>query len=165
MWSSRVFCMGAAVVAFGLAGCSGGDLTLPGGNQPSEPQPASIIVLSGDGQEGEPGALLGEPLTVRVVDDSSHPVPGTPVKFSFLSDVSGAALDPTTPVLTDPEGLATATLRLGDVPGEQVVVAEVVDTQVQALRARFTLTAVDPGKGGGGKGRGDGGDHDHGDED
>jgi hypothetical protein len=78
------------------------------------------------------------------------------VKFSFLSDVSGAALDPTTPVLTDPDGLATATLRLGDVPGEQVVVAEVVDTQPQALQTRFTATAVDPEKGGGGKGGGHG---------
>jgi hypothetical protein len=153
-----MFCMGAAVASLGLAGCSGGDLTLPGGDQPAEPRPASIIVLSGNGQRGEPGAVLGEPLTVRVVDDSARPVPGTPVRFSFLGDVSGAALDPTTPVLTDPEGLATATLRLGDVPGEQVVVADVVDTQLQALRARFTVTAVDPGKGGGGKGGGHGGD-------
>jgi hypothetical protein len=164
MWSSSLFCMGAAVASLGLAGCSGGDLTLPGGDQPAEPRPASIVVLSGDGQQGAPGALLGEPLTVRVADDSSRPVPDTPVKFSFLGDVSGAALDPITPVLTDVAGLATATLRLGEVPGEQVVVAEVVDTQPQALRARFTVTAVDPGKGGGGKGRDQGGDG-HGDED
>ncbi|MGH7512030.1 MAG: hypothetical protein ACREOQ_03795 [Gemmatimonadales bacterium] len=157
MWSSSLFCMGAAVASLGLAGCSGGDLTLPGGDQPAEPRPASIIVLSGDGQLGAPGALLGEPLTVRVADDSSRPVPDTPVKFSFLGNVSGAALDPTTPVLTDVAGLATATLRLGEVPGEQIVVAEVVDTQPQILRARFTVTAVDPGKGGGGKGRDHGG--------
>ena len=149
MWSPPVFCMGAAVVCVGLAGCSGGDLTLPGGDQPGQPQPASITVFSGDGQQGKPGDLLGEPLTVRVVDDSARPVPDTPVQFSFLGDVSGAALDPATPVLTDPEGLATATLRLGDVPGEQVVVAEVVDTQPQALQTRFTATAVDPEKGGG----------------
>jgi hypothetical protein len=95
------------------------------------------------------------------VDDSLRPVPDTPVKFSFLGDVSGAALDPATPVLTDPEGLATATLRLGDVPGEQVVVAEVVDAQLQALRASFTVTAV--GKGGGDKGGGNGGNGDGGD--
>jgi hypothetical protein len=148
MWSSRVFCMGAAVASFGLAGCSGGDLTLPGGDQPGQAQPASIIVFSGDGQQGEPGTVLGEPLTVRVVDDSSRPVPDTPVKFSFQGDASGATLDPTTPVLTDPEGLATATLRLGAVPGEQVVVAEVVDTAIPNLQARFTVTAVDPGGGG-----------------
>jgi hypothetical protein len=158
MWSSSLFCTGAAVASLGLAGCSGGDLTLPGGDQPAEPRPASIVVLSGDGQQGAPGALLGEPLTVRVADDSSRPVPDTPVKFSFLGDVSGAALDPTTPVLTDVAGLATATLRLGEVPGEQVVVAEVVDTQLQALRASFTVTAVDPG--GGGKGRDHGGNGD-----
>ena len=157
MWSSSVFCMGAAAVSFGLAGCAGGDLTLPGGDQPAQPLPASITILSGDGQQGAPGALLVEPLTVRVVDDSSRPVPDTPVRFSFLGDVSGAALDPATPVLTDLAGLATATLRLGDVPGEQVVVAEVVDTQPQALQTRFTATAVDPEKGGGGKGRDHGG--------
>jgi hypothetical protein len=156
MWSSNLFCMGAAVVSFGLAGCAGGDLTLPGGEPPTPPRPASIVALSGDGQQGSPGAVLSEPLTVRVVDDSLRPVPDTPVKFSFLGDVSGAALDPTTPVLTDPDGLATATLRLGDVPGEQVVVAKVVDTQPQALQTRFTATAVDPEKGGGGKGGGHG---------
>jgi hypothetical protein len=150
--------MGAAVVSLGLAGCAGGDLTLPGGEPPA-PRPAAIVALSGDGQQGAPGAVLGDPLTVRVVDDSLRPVPDTPVKFSFLGDVAGAALDPTIPVLTDPDGIATATLRLGDVPGEQVVVAEVVDTQAQALRTRFTVTAVDPGKGGGGKG------HDHGGQD
>jgi hypothetical protein len=156
--------MGAAVASFGLAGCAGGDLTLPGGNQPAEPRPASIIILSGDGQEGAPGTLLVEPLTVRVVDDSTRPVPDTPVKFSFLGDVTGAALDPATPVLTDLAGLATATLRLGDVPGEQVVVAEVLDTQPQILRARFTVTTVEPGNGPGGKGRDHGGPG-NGDED
>jgi hypothetical protein len=43
-------------------------------------------------------------------------------------------------------------------------VAEVLDTQPQILRARFTVTTVEPGKGGGGKGRDHGGPG-NGDED
>jgi hypothetical protein len=136
--------IGAAALVITL-GCSGGDLTLPHPNEP-----AALTVVSGDGQQAEPGALLGEPLTVQVLDGSSQPVRQTPVQFSFLGDLPGAGLDPAS-VLTDDEGRAAAIVRLGEVVGEQVIVAQVTNSQSPDLRARFSATAVSPDGPGGGK--------------
>jgi hypothetical protein len=144
--------IGAAALVIAL-GCSGGDLTLPHPNEP-----AALTVVSGDGQQAEPGALLGEPLTVQVLDGSSQPVRKTPVQFSFLGDLPGAGLDPAS-VLTDEEGRAAAIVRLGEVVGEQIIMAQVTNSQSSDLRARFSATAVPPdGPGGGKKGKGRGSD-------
>jgi len=50
-------------------------------------------------------------------------VPNTPVQFQFLGDFPGAELAPAS-VLTDAEGRASAVARLGDLAGEQVILAE-----------------------------------------
>jgi hypothetical protein len=51
-------------------------------------------------------------------------------------------------VLTDVNGQAAAIVRLGDVAGEQVIVAQVTNSQTPDLSARFSATAVLPaGKG------------------
>jgi hypothetical protein len=139
---------GAAALVLSL-GCSGGDLTLPGANEP-----AALMIVSGDGQRADAGTLLEEPLTGQVLDGSSQPVRGTPVLFNFLGDLPGAALDPSS-VLTDENGRAAAMVRLGDVPGEQVIVAQVTNSQTPDLRARFSATAVSPNGNGGGKKAGD----------
>jgi hypothetical protein len=152
MFSYSVFSAGAAAFVLTL-GCSGGDLTLPEANEP-----ATLTIVSGDGQRADAGALLQEPLTVQVLDGSSRPVRGTPVQFSFLGDLPGAALDPAS-LLTDEDGRAAAIVRLGDVPGEQVIVAHVTNSQAPDLRARFSATAVPPTGNGGGKKAGDATDH------
>lgn len=152
MSSQSVFSAGAAALVLSL-GCSGGDLTLPGPDGPAE-----VRIVSGDGQRAETGALLEQPLTVQVLDGSSQPVRDTPVQFSFLGDVPGAALDPASG-LTDENGRAATIARLGQVPGEQLIVAQVTSPQTSDLRASFTATAVPPGGkkgGGGGHGSGDG---------
>jgi hypothetical protein len=132
--------MSAGAAAFVLAlGCSGGDLTLPGSNQP-----AALTIVSGDGQRADAGGLLDQPLTVQVLDGGSGPVAGIPVQFSFLGDLPGAALDPAS-VLTDENGRAAAIVRLGEVPGEQVIVARVMNSQTPDLSARFSATAVHSG--------------------
>ena len=161
MWSNRVSGLGAGAILAVLISCASGDLTLPDPDQPGQAQPTSLVVVSGDGQRGEPGAVLDEPITVRVLDDSAHPVPNATVHFSFLSDFSGATLDPPS-VLTDEAGRAAAVVRLGELLGEQVVLAEVANTQLPDLRARFTAVAVAPGGGDGGKkdGKGHGGNSD-----
>jgi hypothetical protein len=141
------FSAGAAALVLAL-GCSGGDLTLPGSNEP-----AALTIVSGDGQRADPGALLDQPLTVQVLDGSSRPVGGTPVQFSFLGDLPGAALDPAS-VLTDANGQAAAIVRLGDVAGEQIIVAQVTNSQTPDLSARFSATAVLP------EGKGRNGGHD-----
>jgi hypothetical protein len=155
MSGHSVSSIGAAALLLAL-GCAGGDLTLP---HPSEP--SALTVVSGDGQEAAPGALLGEPLMVQVLDGSSNPVSQTPVQFSFLGDPPGAGLDPAS-VLTDEQGRAAAIVRLGDVAGEQIIVAQVTNSQSADLRARFSVTAVPPDPTGGGKkGKDQGADGDH----
>jgi hypothetical protein len=155
MSSQYVFSAGAAAFVL-MLGCSGGDLTLPG---PDEP--VTLMAVSGDGQRAEAGTLLDQPLTVQLLDGSSRPVHGTPIQFSFLGDLPGSGLDPAS-VLTDEQGRAEAIVRLGETLGEQVVVAQVTDTKISDLRVRFSATAVPPdGKDGGkkGKGKGQGGSH------
>jgi hypothetical protein len=141
MTSHRVFRMGAAAVLLTLIGCSGGDLTLPGPGESGPDQPAALKVLSGDEQQAEVGTVLDDPLTVQVLDESSQPVPNVVVQFSFLGEFSGAALDPAS-IETDDEGRAAAIVRLGEQPGEQVIVAAVANTQLPDLRAQFSVTAV-----------------------
>lgn len=159
MTSHRVFCGGAAVVLLTLIGCSTSDLTLPGPGQSGPDQPAALKVLAGDGQEAEAGTLLADPLTVQVLDESSQPVANVRVQFSFLGDLSGAAVDPAS-IETDEAGRAEAVVRLGELPGEQVIVAAVANTQLADLRARFSATALLPGDEDGGKGHGGNGNGD-----
>ena len=156
VFSFSVFGTGAAALVLSL-GCSGGDLTLPGTNEPAANEPAALTIVSGDGQRADAGTLLDKPLTVQVLDGSSRPVAGTPVQFGFLGELPGAALDPAS-VLTDENGTAAAIVRLGDVAGEQVIVAQVTNSQAPDLRARFSATAVlSGGRGGHDKGgEGDG---------
>ena len=156
MAGHRGFCVGAAVVMLTLIGCSAGDLTLPGAGQSGPGQPVALEVVSGDGQRAEAGTVLDDPLTVQVLDQSSQPVPNIRVQFSFLGEFPGAALDPAS-ILTDAEGRAAAIARLGEVPGEQVIVAAVANTQLPDLLARFSATAVLPGGKDGGKKGGHGG--------
>jgi hypothetical protein len=160
MTSHRARCLGAAVVLLTLTGCSAGDLTLPGPGESGQDQPATLKVLSGDGQQAEAGTLLDDPLTVQVLDERSQPVANIRVQFSFVGDLSGAAVDPAS-IETDDAGRAEAVVRLGELPGEQVIVAAVANTQLADLRARFSATAVPPGDGDGekgGKGHGGNGD-------
>jgi hypothetical protein len=159
MTSHRLFCVGAAVVLLTLTGCSAGDLTLPGPGQSGPDQPAALKVLSGDGQQAEAGTLLENPLTVQVLDESLQPVANVRVQFSFLGDLSGAAIDPAS-IETDEAGRAEAVVRLGELPGEQIIVAAVANTQLADLRARFSATAVPPGDGDDGKGHGRNGNGD-----
>jgi hypothetical protein len=121
-----------------LVGCSGGDLTLPGsGPQP----PASLVILSGDEQRARAGEFLDDPLVVRALDAASQPVPGATVRFGFLDDLPGAGLQPAA-VVTDEEGRAGAVVRLGEVTGEQVILARVAGGPSGDLSARFEATAL-----------------------
>jgi hypothetical protein len=162
MASHRGFCVGAAVVTLTFIGCSAGDLSLPGPSQTGPDQPVALEVVSGDGQRAEAGTVLDDPLTVQVLDESSQPVPNILVQFSFLGDLSGAAVDPAS-ILTDQGGRAAAIVRLGELPGEQVIVAAVADTELPDLRAQFSATAVPPSGGDGDKKGGKGGHGDNGD--
>jgi hypothetical protein len=138
-----------------LAGCSGGDLTLP-----ESADPAALRIVSGDGQRADAGDLLTRPLVVQVLDSDATPVADARVEFGFLGEVPGSAIDPPL-VTTDAEGRAQAFVRLGTETGEQLIIARVSGTASPDLSARFSLVAL--GAGGGDKkdkGKGHGGDDD-----
>jgi hypothetical protein len=133
-----------------LLGCAGGDLTLPG----SGPQPDALRIVAGDEQRAPTGTLLDDPLVVEVLDAASRPVPGSTVEFSFLGELPGAGLDPAA-VTTGADGRAAAVVRLGEVSGEQMIVARVAGATSPDLSARFTVLALGGGGGDdGGKGKG-----------
>ena len=100
----------------------------------------------------EAGALLPDPIEVRVLDGTGRPSAGATIVFGFVDEVEGAAIDPAS-ALTDEQGHAAAVVRLGESPGEQLIVAEVADTDVPDLRARFTATATAPDDDDDGKGK------------
>ncbi|HEY7615006.1 MAG TPA: hypothetical protein VH764_18575 [Gemmatimonadales bacterium] len=129
-----------------LVGCGAGDLTLP-----ESSQPVVLSIVSGDGQRADAGTLLDRPLIVRVLDDSSNPVEGASVEFSFLGEVPGAGIDPGV-VATGEDGTAEAVVRLGTISGPQMIVARVVGAATPELTARFLVTAVDARGGGDGDG-------------
>jgi hypothetical protein len=137
-------------------GCSASDLTLPGepsGPTPGPaPAPSTLTAIAGDDQRARVGETLDQPLTVQVLDAAAQPVVGVRVEFAFEDDSAGGTLEPASST-TDTAGHAEATVRLGDQPGEQTIVAAVADAP--ALSTRFTVTATT-----GGRGHGGGDDHD-----
>ena len=137
-----------------LVGCGGGDLTLPD-SSPESSEPFTLSIVSGDRQQGDAGTLLDRPLVVKVLDDSSAPVPGASVEFSFLGEVPGAGVDPGV-VTTGDDGMAEAFVRLGTSSGTQMILARVVGAATPELTARFRVTALDTRRGGDDDGRGPG---------
>jgi hypothetical protein len=128
-----------------LAGCGGGDLTLP-----ADGSPASLRAMSGTGQQGTVGTRLPDPLVVRLTDAVARPVPGVAVDFRFQSDVPGAQFEPATTVTTNDSGFASVQVRLGTTPGNQTIEAAVGASPSSGLLATFGVTAVAPNDGGGG---------------
>src|SRR6476659_3758948 len=132
------------------AACGGDDLTLPG---PGDP--ATLSIISGDGQSGTVGEAVPQPLVVQLSDGAGHPIAGATVTFQFSDSLPDAAVDPVAPA-TDTLGQAAANARLGTVPGDQAIEAQVVRPG-QDLQVRFRLTAVAKPPAGGGDQAGGGG--------
>lgn len=82
--------------------------------------PASLEIVSGDGQTGTVGQALAAAVTVRVVDRFDNPASGTTVSFS--STTTGASTSPaSTPANAD--GRASTTWTLGEDAGSQTLQA------------------------------------------
>ncbi len=84
--------------------------------------------ISGGNQEGTGGALLADPLVVKLVDSDGRPAAGIPVYFSFQDNPEGkkssAKLIPNEAV-TDKNGEAATQVRLGNATGEYRINIEV----------------------------------------
>lgn len=112
------------------------------------------VYSSGDDQFGMYGQPLEKPLRVMVEGPlrrgllggkgQRHPLPNVNVTFAVENAESGAKFDdsdaPQTTAVTDSGGVAGATLRLGDIPGDVRVVAS-VETPRGTQTARFRSTA------------------------
>ena len=77
-----------------------------------------ISITSGNHQTERVGAVLPQPMTVRVTDIVGQPKFGIPVIFN--TEDPGAAVNPPTEY-TDRDGYASAQFRLGSVSGAQAV--------------------------------------------
>jgi hypothetical protein len=94
---------------------------------------ASLQKSSGDQQLGTTGAVLGEPLAVRVLDRYGNGVPAAAVQWSVAR--GGGRMSPAA-LVTDTAGLARASWQMGDSIGLQQV-----SVSVAAVQAQFTATA------------------------
>jgi MYXO-CTERM domain-containing protein len=99
---------GGAGGTAGTAGASGA------GGSGGSSSAFSITRVSGDGQSGTVGLVLGLPLVVRVTDGGGAPAPDVPVVWAALT-VGGSV----TPVgaTTDAQGLAQTTATLSNTAG------------------------------------------------
>ena len=84
--------------------------------------PTTIIPISGDNQIGGTGRALTVPMTVRLTGASDVPLAGVTVSFVITS---GLATVPTRFASTDANGVASATLTLGNAPTKVTVEASV----------------------------------------
>ena len=107
-----------------------------------------LAVISGDGQQGEPGAALTQPLVVEVRDQYGDLLPEATVAFTVTAG-EGQLSDRFTVehITTDADGRAELTLTLG-LPGPNIVGVSL------GGRELGTFTAEGVGHGGGGAGRG-----------
>ncbi|HLM69585.1 MAG TPA: carboxypeptidase-like regulatory domain-containing protein, partial [Longimicrobium sp.] len=76
-----------------------------------------LLLVSGSGQSGAPGATLPQPVRVRVVDGAGAPIGGA--ILNFLAGDGGSASPRQT--RTDAEGYASAQWTLGPAAGEQTL--------------------------------------------
>ena len=97
-----------------------------GADEPSQaaPQPQTLTIVSGDGQQGPASTQLAEPFEVSVSDQNGDPLPGATVTFEVTA--GGATLSATT-ATTDASGRAASTLTLGGDPGRNTVAVRVAE--------------------------------------
>ena len=86
------------------------------------PHPRVLGKLSGDGQEGPPGAALADPLMVEVRDQHGDPLEGAEVTFALTAGVGTLSVET---AATDARGRAATVLTLGRQAGPNGVEASV----------------------------------------
>jgi len=118
-WRPHVAAPLLGILVVSLAGCGGGDLTLPG----SASERLALAIVGGNGQAGVVGEELPLPLVVAVRDKSGIPAVGLKVVFV---NTSGAGVFANDTAVTDDAGQATARWALGTVAGPYAAEARVV---------------------------------------
>ena len=98
----------------------------------------ALLKVSGDGQEGEPGAMLKTAFVVAAMDEHGDPIVSRTVEFDILG--GGGRLSTET-VETDAQGKAGVTLTLGNSQGVNKAKAS-----SEGIRSWVLFTAVGTGE-------------------
>ena len=129
-----------------VSGLSGSPVTFHATAKPA----ANLAIVSGDGQSGTAGAMLAQPLVVKVTDGYGSAVSGIGVAWTVTA--GGGSVSAAT-VSTGPDGTASVTATLGPVAQGDVFQAAVSGlngspAQFSAMRNAFKLVYTNPAAGG-----------------
>ncbi len=127
-----------ACLAAASCGDSTGPTVEPPVAPPTTPVPATVQVMSGDGQRTVQGLSLADSLVVRVLDSQGQALPGETVTFEPATG-SGSA-DPAS-ATTDSGGRAATTWTLGPDPGQQTLNVTATDAATAVTARALDLEA------------------------
>ena len=120
-----------------------GTITLWDLSEWTGPRPFALEVVSGDGQQGAPGAVLAQPLVVEVRDQYGDPLPDADVTFTVTTgDGKLSARYSVEHTATGPDGRAELTLTLGPDPGPNIVSVSFDGRDLATFHAEGVGTAV-----------------------
>ena len=109
------------------------------------PRPFWLVIISGDDQQGTPGAALPNPLIVEVRDRHDNPLPDVQVTFTVTAGEGKlSGLFEVEHVTTDANGRAERRLTLGPGPGAYTFVG--VSVLGSELLVTFNANAVGTGR-------------------
>ncbi|MDE3052955.1 MAG: Ig-like domain-containing protein [Gemmatimonadota bacterium] len=105
-------------------------------------RPASMVVVSGDGQSGTVGTALANPFVARVLDTHGHGIAGVPAAWTVT--VGGGTVSPASSV-SDSTGAVQTTLTLGPrtgLNGVQAAAGAGITLTFDATAAAGAATAI-----------------------
>ena len=107
------------------------------------PRPFALEIISGDGQQGTPGAVLTQPLVVEVRDQYGDPLPKATVTFTVTAGEGKLSGRFTVEhITTDADGRAELPLTLGLHPGPNTVGVSIGRRELATFTAQGVGTAV-----------------------
>ena len=126
-----------------VSGASDGTVLLWDVSDWIRPRPFSVEIISGDGQQGVPGAALAQPLVVEVRDQYGDLLPGASVTFRVTAGEGKLSdryeVEHTT---TDPSGRASMTLSLGPHSSLNTVGVSLKGRELATFTAEGVITSV-----------------------
>ena len=102
--------------------------------------PSTLVKISGDEQEGVPGATLANPLVVEVRDQNGNVLKGTQVTFAITEGTGTLSVRTTQ---TDATGRAESTLTLGKNSGPHIVSVTAVGIEEPVMFVSAALATPD----------------------
>jgi len=105
-------------------------------------QAATLVVVSGSGQSGQPGKELPDPLAVKVADAAHNPIEG--LSIAWLVAAGNGSVKPSSSK-TDAEGVAVSVWTLDDEPGPATLTASAPG--LSPVQFKATGVAAQEGRG------------------